>query len=122
MIGGLVRGVEQRSPDARHDEVVGSLRRHLAEQFYGVPPTYLSRTGDHNGGIDPIRYANRNGFAVAVSGLSPEFVVYYPDVFRPCEAEMFAALRAVVRECGLAPVVHWSRTGGGTWIYNIWER
>lgn len=121
VIGGLVRDAERRSPDARHDEVVDSLRRHLAEHFYGVPPTYLSRTGDHNGRIDPIRYANRNGFAVAVSGLSPEFVVYYPDVFRSREAEMFAALRAVVRECGLAPVAHWSRTGG-TWIYNIWER
>ena len=112
--------VEDRDPGVRDAEIAATLRSILQREFRGVPPEYFNKTGARNGALDAITSHGKPGYAFALSGLVPEFVVHYPGCFRCREHEMLRALRELVLSVGLAPVIHWSRDAG-TWIFNLWD-
>jgi hypothetical protein len=113
--------LDARQPQGRDAEVSAALKVAFDRAFRGVPPEYFCRSGERNGPIDSIVCQGRNGYAFALSGLVPQFIVHYPSCFRCREFELFAAMREVILSLGLAPVIHWARDAG-TWIVNLWER
>ncbi len=111
--------VDDAPPHARHDEVRAAIGEAFHASFRGAAPTWFNRKEVENG-LDSITKNGRKGYAFALSGMRPAFVVHYPSGFRFREAELLEGLRAAVLKLGLAKVVHWSRSAG-TWIFNVWE-
>ncbi|MFO0569474.1 MAG: hypothetical protein U0263_27730 [Polyangiaceae bacterium] len=120
-----LEGVDQRELGAgtKEGEREVELRRiidaALARAFRGQPPPRSNRKGETDGSLDGIRCRGRDGFAFAVDGMCPEFVVHYPCGFRFREHEILGALAQVTATAALVPVVHWERSRG-TWIFNLW--
>jgi hypothetical protein len=111
--------VEHTPADARSADVAIALDVALRHVFRGLPPRFRDRHG-RPGAVDGIRCEGRRGFAVAVDGLDPRFLVHYPGTSRFREYELFQAMRELCGAVGLRPVVHWYREGG-LYVVNCWE-
>lgn len=120
----VVYGLEDVDPrdavEAREREVRAAIDAAMRDAFRGQPPERMNRSGDRDGALDAIRFDGRDGFAFALEGMRPAFVVHYPRGFRFREHELLGAIAQATRAAKLAPVVQWARSSG-TWIVNVWE-
>jgi tetratricopeptide (TPR) repeat protein len=93
------------------------LQKKLAKYFYREMPDVFNKEGELDGPLDRIEKDGRKGFAFALK--RDQLVEPYSKRFRYKEYELFSALGEVIKELGLAPVIHWSRDYA--YIVNIWE-
>lgn len=94
------------------------LQEKLAKYFYGEVPAVFNREPEMDGPLDRIEHDGRTGFAFAVK--RDNMVEYYGYGYRYKEYELFLALREVIEELGLTPVIHWDRRD--VYIFNLWEK
>jgi tetratricopeptide (TPR) repeat protein len=113
--------VEYRQGDKREAEVRAALKKALDMRFRKLPPPFFNREAEEEKSLDCMESHGRKGFAFAALLLDPKTIAHYPQNFRIRELEMLQAVRDVVLECKLAPVIHWYR-GEGRWIFNVWEK
>jgi len=108
--------------DLPYDEVSEKasqlLQLKLAKYFYGDVPDIYNKESEPDGPLDRIEKDGRKGFAFVIK--RDHMLEGYHSRFRMKEYEMFLALREVIDEMGLEPVIHWYR--GDVYIFNIWER
>jgi hypothetical protein len=103
----------------RKDAVQAALAAALAKVFRGAPPSFRNTEGQ-DGTVDGIESHGRLGYGLAIPQLTPAMVQHLPRSVRFREHELFVAMREVVQQLGLAPVVHWYR-GDGLYVVKLWE-
>lgn len=108
-------GEEYADVDAEGSRVLAALEAGLGERFsrtwsrpgsQGAAPMPSIRSGDP--GIELVRYRGRTGYAFAI-GCQSLLHWHAPSVCRYREPEALDAIRNVVLEQGLAPMIMWRR-------------
>jgi hypothetical protein len=111
--------VEQLERTPRCQEVFRAVVKALESRLPRGRPPILNRDGQLDTNVDRIGRPGRIGYAFALRR-NEALTARYPDSFRLREYEVMAAMRDVIEELKLEPVVNWYR--GSALIVNLWEK
>jgi hypothetical protein len=111
--------VEQLERTPRCQEVLRAVVKALESRLpHGRPPV-LNGDGQPDTSADRIGRPDRIGYAFGIRR-TEALTATYPESFRIREYEVMLAMRDVIEELGLEPVVNWYR--GSVLIVNLWEK